>query len=133
MAHIVKYSEAGYIALHGIILVAKEKKPVYVEDISAKLHSSKHHVAKVFQKFVKAGYLRSTRGPQGGFVLNKKPEEINFLEIYELIEGKVFPGICPLDKEHCPFDRNCIFNNITKRLTEEFIRYLQGETLADYV
>ena len=133
MAHVIKYSEASYIALHGIILVAKEKSPINVDDIAAKLHSSKHHVAKVFQKFVKTGYLRSTRGPAGGFVLNKKPEDINFLEVYELIEGNVYPGICPLDKEHCPFDRKCIFNNVTRRLTEEFIKYLSEETLANYI
>ena len=134
MAHIVKYSEAGYIGLHGIIIIAQAKgEAMSVEEVALRLHSSKHHVAKVFQTMVRAGYLKSTRGPAGGFVLAKNPDKITFLEIYELIEGKVSAGFCPLDKEHCPFDRDCIFNNVTRRLTDEFIRYMSEEVIANYV
>jgi Rrf2 family protein len=134
MAHIVKYSEAGYIGLHGIIIIAQQKgESMSVDDVAKRLFSSKHHVAKVFQTLVKAGYLKSTRGPSGGFVMGKDPHDISFLEIYELIEGSVRPGICPLDKELCPFDRKCIFNNVTRHLTEEFIHYMSKEKISNYL
>jgi DNA-binding IscR family transcriptional regulator len=44
---------------------------------------------KVLQRLAQVGFLSSTRGPNGGFVLRKKPADINLLQIYEAIEGKL--------------------------------------------
>ncbi len=132
MAHIVNFSEASFIALHGMVIIAQSDKLTNVVEISDRLNSSKHHVAKVMQRLVKDGYLTSHRGPSGGFALKKAPGDINLLDIYECIEGKIEIGDCPLDREICPFNR-CIFNNVTKKMTEEFVAYMKGETLEKYV
>ena len=132
MAHIVNFSEASFIALHGMVIISQSDKLTNVVEISDRLKSSKHHVAKVMQRLVKDGYLISHRGPSGGFALKKLPGEINLLEIYECIEGKIEIGDCPLDRQICPFNR-CIFNNVTKKMTEEFVAYMKGETLEQYV
>ena len=105
MSKIVTLSEAASIALHGIILVAKSDKLINVVQIADATSSSKHHVAKVFQRLVKEKFVNSHRGPSGGFSLNRKPEEITLLEIYEAIEGKIELTQCPLDKQICPFDK----------------------------
>ena len=81
---------------------------------------------------VKAKLVVSQRGPSGGFSLNKKPEEISFLDLYEIIEGEISTNECPLDKPTCPFDR-CIMNGITKRLTIEFRDYMASQTLDMYL
>ncbi len=132
MAKIVNLSEAASIGLHAIILIAKSKEPLNVIKIAERTESSKHHVAKVLQRLVKENYLRSQRGPAGGFLLNKKPEEINLLEIYESIEGKHEMRKCPLGKQICPFDK-CIINNITNKMTQEFTEYLQSQRLDSYL
>ena len=132
MAHVINFSEAAFIALHGMVLVAKSDKLTNVIEISESLNSSKHHVAKVMQRLVKQGYLFSHRGPTGGFTLRKKPKDITLLEIYEAIEGKIEIGHCPLDHPICPFDK-CIFNNVTKKMTEEFVDYMKNETLDQYI
>lgn len=133
MAHVINFSEAAFIALHGMVLVAQagdEQTNVLV--ISERLHSSKHHVAKIMQRMVKEGYLFSHRGPTGGFTMKKQPSEITLLELYESIEGKIDIGDCPLDHPICAFDK-CIFNNVTKKMTEEFVEYMKGQTLDLYV
>lgn len=132
MAHVINFSEAAFIALHGMVLVAKSDKLTNVIEISESLNSSKHHVAKVMQRLVKQGYLFSHRGPTGGFTLRKAAKDISLLEIYETIEGKIEIGPCPLDHPICPFDK-CIFNNITRRMTEEFVDYMKNEKLDQYV
>lgn len=132
MAHVINFSEAAFIALHGMVIIAKSEGLVNVVKISEKLNSSKHHVAKIMQRLVKDGYLYSHRGPTGGFSLKMSPEEISLLKIYETIEGKIEIGNCPLDHPVCPFDK-CIFNNITKRMTVEFVDYLKNETLDKYI
>ena len=133
MAHIINFSEAAFIALHGMVLVAQAgDKQVNVLMISGRLNSSKHHVAKVMQRMVKEGYLFSHRGPTGGFTMKKQPSEITLLELYESIEGKIDIGDCPLDHPICVFDK-CIFNNVTKKMTEEFVAYMKGQTLDLYL
>jgi len=133
MSRIVTLSEAASIALHGMILVARsDKSMINVVKIAEAMNSSRHHVAKVFQRLVKEGFIESHRGPTGGFSLKKPASEISFLDIYEAIEGEIELLDCPLDKPICPFDK-CIMNNVTKKMTRDYRDYLEGQTLDQYV
>lgn len=132
MSKIVTLSEAASIALHGMILVAQSDKMINVVQISEMTTSSKHHVAKVFQRLVKEKFIESHRGPSGGFTMKRKPDEITLLEIYEAIEGKIEILACPIEKQICPFDK-CILNSVTRDMTLQYRDYLQGQTLAMYL
>jgi Rrf2 family protein len=132
MSKIVSLSEAASIALHGLILIAREQDGLNVIKIAERTNTSKHHVAKVMQRLVKAGFLYSQRGPSGGFALKKKPAEINFLDIYETIEGNIEINACPMEKPICPFDK-CIMNNVTNKMTNEFRSYLKEQTIDQYI
>ena len=132
MANVFSLSEAASIALHGIILIAKEKEGLNVIKISERTDTSKHHVAKVMQRLVKAGFLTSQRGPSGGFLLKKDPKNITFLEIYENIEGPIEVSDCPMDKQICPFDK-CIIDNVTNKMTIEFRNFLSKQTIDKYL
>ncbi len=132
MSRILSLSEAASIAVHGMILVARSDKLVNVNTIAELTSSSRHHVAKVFQRLVKENFITSNRGPSGGFSLKIKPEEISFLDIYEAIEGKIEITRCPLDKPLCPFDK-CIFKNVIKDLTLDFRNYMEAQTLDKYL
>lgn len=132
MAKIVSLTEAASIGLHGIILIARAKNSINVLTIAERTSSSRHHVAKIMQRLVKDDFLYSQRGPNGGFVLKKAPGDINMLEIYESIEGKIEITKCPLDKPICPFGK-CILNNIAQKLSLEFRDYLLSQTLDLYL
>lgn len=133
MSRVVSISEAASIALHAMILVGRSGNgSLNVDQIAEICGSSRHHVAKVMQRLAKEGYVGSFRGPNGGFFLLKKPEEINLLEIYESIEGKITESSCPMEKPVCSFDI-CFMNNITLELTQRFKEFMQSRTLASYL
>lgn len=133
MGKVVQLSEAASIALHAMILVARSKgDSVNVDKIAESTGTSRHHVAKVMQRLSKNGFVGSSRGPNGGFYLNLKPEKLNLLEIYEAIEGRITTGSCPVDKQVCPFDK-CFLNNITNKMALEFKSYLESQTLDQYL
>lgn len=132
MSRILSLSEAASIAIHGMILVARSDKLVNVNHIAELTSSSRHHVAKVFQRLVKEDFINSNRGPSGGFSLKMDPSDISFLNIYEAIEGKIVITKCPLDKPICPFEK-CIFENVIKDLTLDFRNYLEKQTLDKYL
>ncbi len=133
MSSIVKFSEAASIAIHGVILIAKSDKYLNVTKIADVLGGSKHHVAKIMQRLTKDGFIRSMRGPTGGFVLTKKPETISFLDLYESVEGKITVDECPFHRQDiCTFEK-CILNNITPKMTKDFISYMEKQYVADYI
>ena len=71
----------GYIAQHG------KNGLVMSEAISKQYNIPLEYLLKILHQLVRGGVLRSKRGPRGGFSLAQKPEDINFLQIIEAIEG----------------------------------------------
>lgn len=132
MANIVHLSEAASIGLHALIIIAKGEGMINVQQIADLTGSSRHHVAKVMQRLTKEKMVVSSRGPNGGFILNRKPSEISLLEIFEAIEGKMDIPTCPADHQICPFEK-CLLDNVTQRMTLQFKEYIQHQTIEDYL
>lgn len=132
MANLLQLSEAAYLGIHAMVIIAKSKTIVNANQIAEITGSSRNHLAKVMLTLAKHKLVKSLRGPSGGFVLARKPEEITLLEIYEAIEGKIHINKCPNDKQICPFDK-CILNNIVSKVTEDIRNFFSSQTLRDYL
>ncbi len=111
MSRIVTISEAASLAIHAMVLIARSEQSLNVTHIAQQIGASRNHLAKVMQRLVKDGFVKSTRGPAGGFVLNKKPEEITLLSIYESIEGTIELSGCPLDHKICAIGQ-CLMDGV---------------------
>jgi Rrf2 family protein len=131
MSKVLALSEAVGIALHSMALIAMHDKPHNVTSLTEETGASKHHIAKVMQRLVKAGLLKSTRGPAGGFVLVKPAKDITLLEIYEVIEGKVSLHECPMDCDICPLDNICMLGEVGERVAKEFVKHMKETNLQD--
>ena len=130
--NLLNMSEGAYLALHSLALIAKKQpERLSVKNLAEELNASQAHLAKVFQKLGKAGLVTSVRGPAGGFVLDKDAGSISFLDIYEIIEGKVQHCACPLGREECSFDE-CIFSDDVGRLSSELYETYGKIKLSDF-
>lgn len=132
MANIVSLSEAASIGLHSMVLIAQSDKVLNIAEISEKICSSRHHVAKVMQHLTKQGLVTSSRGPNGGFSLKKPADKISLLDIYETIDGKMNVNICPGSTEICQF-HTCILGDIASRITLEVKDFFETRKLSDYL
>lgn len=129
---LVSVSEGASLALHSLVLVAKNQpNRMNVKVLADELDASRAHLAKVFQKLSKAGLVKSVRGPAGGFELSKPAKDISFLEIYEIMEGKVILGGCPLGKTKCSFEK-CIFTSKMNEISVEIYKSFKNISLADF-
>jgi len=72
---------SGYIAMNG------KDGPVLAADIAKEYIIPLEYLLKILQHLVKAGVLRSKRGPRGGFSLARGAEEITILDILEAVDG----------------------------------------------
>lgn len=132
MAKLVHFSEAASLALHAMVLIAKSESMVNVNSIAEEMGASRNHLAKVLQQLVKHGYLKSVRGPSGGFILSKPADQMTILDIYEAIEGRIDVPECPLDRQICPFNK-CLMNGLVTDVTLQFKKYFGEQTLEDFI
>lgn len=130
MNKVVQLSEASSIAIHAMVLIAKADVQINVGYIADRTGSSRNHLAKVMQRLVKEGLVKSTRGPSGGFLLAKDPRLISLLDIYECIEGPIEPVGCPLNRQVCPLGK-CLMGGIVHKSTIEIKKYLSDNKLSD--
>jgi len=130
MGSIGTISEAASLAFHSMGLLAKRGNQVTTKEIAQTTGQSHAHLSKVLQRLVKAGLVRSTTGPHGGFVLAKPADQITLLEIYEAIEGPIEVPKCLLGRKRCLFG-TCILEDSLTKLTEEFRDFLAGKRLSD--
>jgi len=133
MSRIVNISEAASIGIHVIVLIARSKNNnMNVNKLSELTGASKNHIAKVMQRMVKFDFVKSTRGPAGGFVLNKPPQEISLLNVYEALEGEMTIGKCPYGNKICPFEE-CLMGGIVHRVTDELRDHFKNKKISDLI
>jgi Rrf2 family protein len=132
MSKLVSLSEASSIAIHGMVLIAKNQGNTNVNTIAETMGFSRHHVAKVMQKLVKSGYLKSSRGPSGGFFIIKPLESISLLDIYETIEGKMIDHDCFMEYHTCPF-KACLMGDVINDIVLNLKNFMSERTLEYYI
>lgn len=132
MSKIFALSEAASIAIHGMVLIARNDGGINAVKIAEQTGLSKNHISKVLQRLVKNDLLKSVRGPLGGFSLKKRPEDITLLSIYETVEGSLDITDCPFNYDICAFDK-CLMGSVINRMTLDFRQYLKKQTLKDYL
>ena len=128
---VLKISDAATLAIHAmVVLAANQGAHVPVNDIADTIGLSATHLGKVFQRLARVGLVTSRRGPGGGFLLSKRPEEIRLLDIYQGIDGPLIENSCLLSKGACALDF-CIFGDLNRRVQHTVKEYLGNTTLAD--
>jgi len=131
MSKIFNISEAATIALHSMGLIARSEKLINSQEIAEITGFSKNHIAKVLQQLVKNGFLLSTRGPKGGFLMSEKARISNLMDVYQTIEGQITETTsCKMQCEFCPFS-NCIFGGLEQKFSAEFRNYLLSKKVVE--
>lgn len=128
---VLHLSDAALISVHALAgLAASPEKLVQTKELAEGIGASTNHLAKVMQWLVKAGLVRSVKGPAGGFGLAKKPEAISFRDAIEAVDGPLQKDFCPFEKRNCK-PGNCIFGKEMLNYAGNIIEYLADRSIAD--
>ncbi|WP_055667970.1 RrF2 family transcriptional regulator [Desnuesiella massiliensis] len=68
--------------------------PVSIKSISERQIISEYYLEQLFAPLRKANLIKSVRGAQGGYVLNRSPKEITVKDIMEVLEGPIEISEC---------------------------------------
>lgn len=126
-----RLSKGAEYAIRGLVYMAmrEDGKVSYIEDIAKSTDVPQPYLAKLFQTLAKKGFVRSYRGPGGGFLLARPTSEITLLEIIETMEGRIFLNDCLIHKGFCHRDEICPVHEIWKEAEARFLDVLKHSTL----
>ncbi len=93
-------SKARY-AVMALAYLAKNnvKEPTNLTEISLRQGISINYLEQLFLKLRKNNLVQSVRGPSGGYVLSKPPEEIKLLSIISAVDEKIRTVKCRKEKK----------------------------------
>lgn len=131
----MKISTKGRYALRLMLDLAMngENNVVRIKDIAERQQISDKYLEQIISVLNKAGYVRSTRGPQGGYSLRKAPEEYTVGDILRLTEGSLAPVACVEEEGSCEREVDCVTVEVWKQLNQAISDVVDHITLADLV
>ena len=88
----MKLSKKGRYGLTALIDLAVNSKDGYVSlsSIAERNGISLKYLEQVFSSFRRSGIVKSIKGPQGGYLLSRKPGQISVSSIIESLEGSYY-------------------------------------------
>jgi Rrf2 family iron-sulfur cluster assembly transcriptional regulator len=107
----------------------EQKKGIKI--IAAELDIPSPFLGKILQVLVKHQMLASSKGPHGGFFLNRPAIDIPVMEIIEIMDGKNSFDSCAIKTGPCDDTHPCSMHNKLAPLRTEIKRVFSTETIAD--
>ncbi len=119
-------STKGRYALNVMIDLAiyGEKEFISLKDISRRTNISLKYLEQVIALLNRAGLVKSLRGNNGGYKLNKSPKEITSYDIIIATEGDI--SVENTSKE----DLNTAIRDFWRDFDKSYITYLKSVNLA---
>ncbi|MCF2668356.1 RrF2 family transcriptional regulator [Faecalicatena contorta] len=130
----MKISTKGRYALRIMIDLARHDEGSYIrlKDIAERQNITLKYMEQIMPLLTKAGYVRSYRGNNGGYMLARKPEEYTVGDILRTTEGSMAPIACIEDRPNrCPRCEECTTLPFWEGLWKVINEYTDRYTLAD--
>ena len=118
-------------AIRAVIYLALNEKAdqkIGIKQISSDLNIPSPFLGKILQVLSKNKLLTSSKGPNGGFKLGKRPSKISLLDIVKVIDGMDFFDTCIIGMKVCEGDvkmkEKCPFHNSLDPIRDElFLKF----------
>ena len=131
----MKLTSKGRYAVMALVDLARfdNINPVSLRDISLRQGISLDYLEQIFSKLKKNEIVKSTRGTQGGYVLNKNPKDIKLTNIFHAVDEKVKTVQCKKEsKKGCNGKATkCITHNLWDELEIHINTFFENKSLKD--
>ncbi len=123
-------STRGEYALRLMVQLAGKADYTALKEIAPADHIPHKYAENIMTALVKCGLVEGSRGKNGGYRLNRAPEDYSVAEILEAIENSLSATSC-LRSGECPHADTCPTLPIWRGLDATVHDYLSRYTLKD--
>ena len=131
----MKLTSKGRYAVMALMDLAKfnSRNPVSLRDISLRQGISLDFLEQIFSKLKRNEIVQSIRGTQGGYILNKQPNEIKLANIFHAVDETVKTVQCKKEsKKGCNGKATkCITHNLWDELETHINNFFENKSLED--
>ncbi len=113
------------LALHS------EQGPVSLSQISERQSISLSYLEQLFAHLKRKGLVASTRGPGGGYTLNRTADSIDIAKVIDAVDESVDSRCGETNKTSCEQDSKCLTHDLWCGLSQQIHGFLAGVSLAD--
>ena len=133
----MKLTSKGRYAVMAMADLAKRnaRKPTSLAEISLRQGISLSFLEQLFLRLKKNNLVLSERGPRGGYVLSKAPEDIKLLSIIHAVDEKIKTIKCKKEsKKGCNGKSiKCITHDLWDDLESHINNFFESNTLKDII
>ena len=131
----MKLTYKGRYAVMAMADLAKNnvKEPISLTEISLRQGISLSFLEQLFLRLKKNNLVLSARGPNGGYVLSKSPEEIKLSSIIKAVDEKIKTVKCKKNSKRGCNGKSikCITHNLWDDLEIHINNFFEKNTLQD--
>ncbi|SFU36693.1 RrF2 family transcriptional regulator [Alicyclobacillus macrosporangiidus] len=129
-------TEYGLRAMVALAELAGDRRPVSLPTIAEMEEIPEQFLDQIVVKLRKAGFVKSVRGVNGGYLLARPADEISVGALVRLLEGSLAPIECIGEGVTdpgavCGRARGCHTRSVWLRVMEALTEALDSITLAD--
>lgn len=107
-------------------------KPLPLAHIAGRQEVSLAYLEQIFAKLRRAGLVKSTRGPGGGYVLAKKASEISVANVLDAVEECLKATRCKSGGAGCQSKgARCVAHHLWQELGDQIYHFLSQISLED--
>lgn len=133
----MKLSTKGRYGVKAMVDLAVHygSEPCSIKSISERQGISEYYLEQLFSPLRKANLIKSIRGAQGGYILNRPPESITVGDIMKILEGPIEISECIDDEEgsSCNNSSYCATRLLWSRIRDSIDSVMESTTLQNIV
>ena len=122
----------GILAMLDLALNETEDTHVPLNNIAERQQISLSYLEQMFSQLRKAGYVKSIKGPQGGYRLADAPSRITAGGIIRTLEGNVKVVEEPPQERQNPYE-TCLHRNLWGSINQSIDKTIDNITLEDLI
>jgi len=107
--------------------------PVAIKILSLSQGIPQQFLEQIMLLLKRAGYVKSKKGPHGGYLLSRPPDKITVAEVIRVMDGPLAPINCVSVMEHepCPLENRCGLRLLWKEVRDMVAEHLEKTTFQD--
>ncbi len=134
------FSNTSKYGIRAVMYLAQNVKgdeKIGIKKISEDLKIPTPFLGKILQSLAKSKLLSSTKGPHGGFGLNKSPYDLTIYDIVVVLDGDDIFNDCLIGVGDCASNHSdayfCPVHDKYSPIKEKLIEFFKGETIGQLI
>jgi len=117
-------------AIRSLVYIAETQKVVTVSELVKYLRIPKALLRKIMQILSRRNILKSLKGKNGGFLLNRTSDRISIMDVAKIFQSDIESVNCIFKGGACSNIRHCLIKDKGEKIEKDITHWLNSVSIA---